>query len=44
LRSLNTEGHLDGTKASNELGWKPKISIEEGAKRYVQWRQAQQEK
>ena len=44
LRSLNTEGYLDGTKASNELGWKPTISIEEGAKRYVQWRQAQQEK
>ena len=43
-RRMNTEGYLDGTKARNELGWKPKISIEEGARRYVQWRRAQQEK
>lgn len=44
LRSLNTECYLDGTKARSELGWQPKISIEEGTRRYVHWRRAQQEK
>ncbi len=40
LRSLNTEHYLDGAKARNELGWQPKISLEEGTRQYVQWRRA----
>lgn len=40
LRSLNTEYYLDGAKARNELGWQPKISLEEGTRQYVQWRRA----
>jgi len=30
LRSIHREGYLDGSKAKNELGWEPKVSLEEG--------------
>ena len=36
--------YLDGSKAMNELGWEPKFNIEEGARRYVEWRLAQRRK
>lgn len=32
---------LDGSKATDELGWKSQVSIEEGTKRYVEWRRGQ---
>jgi nucleoside-diphosphate-sugar epimerase len=44
LRSINNEGYLDGSKARNELGWQPKISVEEGTRLYVQWRRSQKKK
>jgi len=36
--------YVDGSKARRELGWEPKVSIEEGARLYVQWRRAQKKK
>lgn len=33
--------YLDGSKARRELGWDPKITMEQGAKLYVEWRRAQ---
>ncbi len=44
FRSLNIEGYLDGTKARNELGWQPEISLEEGTRQYVQWRRAKEKR
>ncbi len=44
LRSINREGHLDGSKAKNELGWEPKVSIDEGTRLYVQWLRSQKKK
>ncbi len=44
MRQLRKEGHLDGSKAKNELGWEPKISLEEGTKQYVQWRKHKNKK
>jgi len=41
LRSINSEGYLDGSKARNELGWEPKVSLDEGTRLYVQWRRSQ---
>jgi nucleoside-diphosphate-sugar epimerase len=38
IRQLKREGYLDGSKAKNELGWVPQISLEEGIKQYLQWR------
>ncbi len=35
---------IDGTKARKELGWQPKISIEEGCRQYVEWRKTQGKK
>jgi nucleoside-diphosphate-sugar epimerase len=32
---------IDGSKARTELGWEPKVSIDEGTRRYVQWRRSQ---
>jgi len=37
LRSIHREGHIDGSKARNELGWEPKVTLDEGTKLYVQW-------
>ena len=36
--------YIDSSKARNELGWQPKISIEEGCRQYVQWRKSQKKK
>ena len=33
--------YIDGSKARSELGWEPKVSIEEGTRLYVQWRRSQ---
>ncbi len=44
LRSINREGHLDGSKAKTELGWEPKVSIDEGTRLYVQWLRSQKKK
>ena len=41
LRSINREGHIDGSKARNELGWEPKVSLDEGTKLYVDWLRSQ---
>jgi nucleoside-diphosphate-sugar epimerase len=41
LRFVNKGIYLDGTKARDELGWQPKISVEEGTRLYVQWRRSQ---
>jgi len=44
LRFLNKGMFLDGSKARNELGWEPKVSIEEVTRIYVQWRRLQAKK
>lgn len=36
--------YLDSSKARKELGWQPKISIEEGCRQYVEWRRSQKKK
>ena len=36
--------YIDSTKARKELGWQPKISIEEGCRQYVEWRKAEKKK
>jgi nucleoside-diphosphate-sugar epimerase len=38
IRQLKREGYLDGSKAKNELGWVPQLSLDEGIKQYLQWR------
>lgn len=40
LEQCRSECCLNGSKAREELGWEPKISIDEGAKLYVQWRRS----
>ena len=44
LHFVNKGIYLDGTKAREELGWEPKVSLEEGTRLYVQWRRAQSKK
>ena len=44
LKFVNRGIYLDGSKARDELGWQPKVSIEEGTKLYVQWRRSQDKK
>ncbi|MBM3156927.1 MAG: NAD-dependent epimerase/dehydratase family protein [Chloroflexi bacterium] len=44
LHFVNKGIYLDGTKARVELGWQPKVSLEEGTRRYVQWRRKQSKK
>jgi nucleoside-diphosphate-sugar epimerase len=41
LHFVNRGIYLDGSKAKQELGWEPKISLEEGTRLYAQWRRAQ---
>ena len=41
LRSIHREGYIDGSKARNELGWVPKVSIDEGTRLYVEWLRSQ---
>ncbi len=40
LHFVNKGIYLDGSKAKQELGWEPKISLEEGTRLYVQWRRS----
>ena len=44
LQHLNTEMLLDASKAKNELGWQPKVSLEEGIRRCVEWWQQKAKK
>ena len=44
IRQVRKEGYLDGSKAKNELGWVPSISLEQGTRQYVQWRRQQKKK
>ncbi|HUU62678.1 MAG TPA: NAD-dependent epimerase/dehydratase family protein [Dehalococcoidia bacterium] len=44
VRFLREGMHVDGSKAMRELGWEPKVSLEEGCRHYVQWRQDQKRK
>ena len=44
LRFVNKGIYLDGSKARNELGWQPRISVEEGTRLYVQWRRSQKKR
>ena len=43
ILQLNMECHLDGSKAKRELGWVPRMSLDEGTKQYVEWRRAEEE-
>jgi nucleoside-diphosphate-sugar epimerase len=44
LRSVHREGHIDGSKARKELGWEPKVSVDEGTRLYVEWLRQQKKK
>jgi nucleoside-diphosphate-sugar epimerase len=44
LKFVNKGIYLDGTKARDELGWQPKVSLDEGTALYVQWRRSQKKK
>ncbi len=44
VRFLNEGMNIDGSKARTELGWKQKVSMEEGCKMYVAWRRAREGK
>jgi nucleoside-diphosphate-sugar epimerase len=44
LRSIHREGYLDGSKARKELGWEPKVSLEEGTRQYVEWLRSQKKR
>jgi len=41
LRFLNEGMYIDASKATRELGWQPTVSMEEGTRRYVEWRRTQ---
>ncbi len=41
VRFLNDGMNVDGSRAMRELGWKPRVSMEEGTRLYVQWRRQQ---
>jgi nucleoside-diphosphate-sugar epimerase len=41
LGEFENSMYIDGSKARSELGWEPKVSIDEGTKLYVQWRRLQ---
>jgi len=41
VRFLNEGMNVDGSKARAELGWEQKVSMAEGARLYVQWKQSQ---
>jgi len=43
ILQLNMECNLDGSKAKRELGWVPRMSLDEGTKQYVEWRRAEEE-
>lgn len=41
IRFCNTELLADASKAREELGWEPKVSVEEGTRLYAEWRRSQ---
>jgi len=41
LRLFEKGINLGGAKVRGELGWEPEVSLEEGTRRYVEWRRAQ---
>jgi nucleoside-diphosphate-sugar epimerase len=41
LRSLNSEMLVDASKAREELGWEPKVPVEDGVRLYVEWLRSQ---
>ena len=43
ILQLNMECNLDGSKAKRELGWVPRMSLDDGTKQYVEWRRAEEE-
>ena len=44
LRLFEKGINLGGAKVRGELGWEPEVSLEEGTRRYVEWRRAQSKK
>lgn len=44
LRFLNKGMFINGSKARRELGWEPKVSMDDGNRLYVQWRRSQRKK
>jgi len=44
LRFVNKGMFIDGSKARKELGWEPKVPMDEGNRLYVQWRRSQRKK
>jgi len=44
IRFANEGQFVDGSKARMELGWEPKVSMEEGCRLYVQWWRSQEGK
>jgi nucleoside-diphosphate-sugar epimerase len=44
LQHLNTELLLDASKARKELGWEPKVSLDEGIGLLVQWQRSKEKK
>jgi len=44
LKFVNRGIYLDGTKARDELGWQPRVSLDEGTMLYVRWRRSQKKK
>lgn len=43
ILQLNQECRLDASKARKELGWAPRVSLEEGIRDYVAWRRAEEQ-
>jgi len=41
IQYSSTEILADASKAREELGWEPKVSIEEGTRLYAEWRRSQ---
>ena len=41
LRSFSEDHLIDGSKARTDLGWEQEVSLEEGTRRYVEWRLSQ---
>jgi len=44
VRFLNEGMCLDGSKIRRELGWEQKVSMEEGARRFVSWKRSEGKK
>ncbi len=44
LRLFEKGIYLGGSKVRKELGWEPKVSLDEGTRRYVEWRRAQSQR